>query len=171
MFRITASIVLMVLVGCSDYDDDDDYNRAPTVGNIADQEISANQASGAITININDDNTATNNLGISLSSNNQNVLNDAGLDFTVSGSGQIDLTITPVTGQVGTSTVTVTVTDANALATSASFVVSVVNQQLSANDFIRSIFAVSMNADPVSIDAIDLLQDITDETAFDDLIN
>jgi len=164
---------VVLLAGCSDIYDDDDpiYNRGPVITAIDDQSISANQASDGIVLVVNDDSTSSQNLQASITSGDQNLIRDEDIQLGSFTGTSSSIVITPVTGNVGSTVITVRFTDESNARASTSFNVTVVNQQLSANDFIRSVYASASNTEPTSLDAIDLIQDVDDENQFNDLID
>ena len=83
-------------------------NTAPTISAIADQSTSANVASAAITFTVTDDDIAS--LSFSVSSDNQQVVADAGLDLAISG-GNGSITVTPVVDNLGDAFITIIVND------------------------------------------------------------
>lgn len=162
---------VFLLGGCSNSDYDDPPNLAPEVSSISDQTISANIASDAISIRFYDDYTTLDQLQVTVVSSNQAIIADDGLSLTGVSNGFAQLVITPIVGLTGASDITVNATDEDGLSTMQTFAVTVVNQQIVASSLVRSTFAVDKNAAPVSFDAVDVVQDVEDENAFDDLIN
>ncbi len=162
-----------LLAGCSDSYDvaDTQFNRAPTITAIADQSISANQASNNIQVMVSDDSTSGQNLQVSITSADQNLIRDEDLLLGTFSGSTANLVITPVTGNVGSTVITVSFVDGDNASATTTFSVTVVNQQLSENDFIRNVYANASNTEPTSLDAIDLIQDIDDVNQFNDLID
>ncbi len=93
-------------------------NTAPTITGIASQSTVQNTATGAITFTIGDAETPAASLTVSGSSSNVALVPNANLVFGGSGASR-NVTITPVNGQTGTSTITVTVSDGALTANSA----------------------------------------------------
>lgn len=85
-------------------------NTAPTIGDIADQTINANGNTGALAFTIGDAETAAGSLTLSGSSSNPTLVPSGNIVFGGSGASRT-VTVTPATGQSGTSTITVTVSD------------------------------------------------------------
>lgn len=173
MSKFSVLFALLLLSGCGS--DNPKMvvavNVAPVVGAVSDQQISANEPSAAVVIHISDDNTDGGQLQLSLVSSNHDLVMDDGLALTALTNGTTSLIITAISGQIGDTMITISVTDSGGLVTSTSFNVSVVTQVLSANAFIHHVFAIDKNAQPVSLAAITLEQDLTDSAELDDLIN
>jgi len=171
MNKLYLIFFLTLLAGCSDNDNEEEIpNASPIIANIDDQQISANQASDPIEIFASDDTTPASNLMVSLNSSDQSLIRDEDLVLTSFSNTRAELTITPISGSVGNVEITLNVTDADNATSNASFMVTVNNQQLGANSLIRTIFANDKNSEPASLEAIDLTQDIDDESQYDDLI-
>jgi hypothetical protein len=98
-------------------------NTAPTISNIADQSTTTDTATSAIAFTIGDEQTAVANLTVSGASSNTTLVPNANIVFGGSGADRT-VTITPATGQTGTSTITITVSDGS-LSASDTFVVTV----------------------------------------------
>ncbi|PHS17612.1 MAG: hypothetical protein COA86_10045 [Kangiella sp.] len=164
---------VVLLTGCSDSYDvaDTPVNQAPTITAVGDQSISANQASDNIQVMVSDDSTISQNLLVSIISADQNLIRDEDIQLGTFSGSLANLVITPVTGMIGTAVIAISFTDENNASATSNFNVTVVNQQLSANDFIRSVYANSGNSKPASLDAIVLIQDVDDENQFNDLID
>lgn len=103
-------------------------NYSPTISGIADQTLTAGANSAVLNFNVADAETAAGSLSVSAGSSNPLLLPVQNLVFGGSG-GARTLTISPVPGQLGSSTVTVTVSDGQATAVT-SFLVSVSAPQI-----------------------------------------
>ncbi|MEO6753193.1 MAG: sulfatase-like hydrolase/transferase, partial [Chthoniobacteraceae bacterium] len=93
-------------------------NTAPTITAISSQGTMQNTATGAITFTIGDAETPAASLTVSGASSNVTLVPNANIAFGGAGANRT-LTITPVNGQTGTSTITVTVSDGALTANSA----------------------------------------------------
>ncbi len=104
-------------------------NTAPTISPIDDQRSVANNVNqatpvGPIEYTVGDTETALRDLRSTISSSNPTLVPVA--NIAIIGSGNRTVTITPVAGEFGETTITLTVTDGNAVTTTRSFVVTVV---------------------------------------------
>ncbi len=99
---LTASDTLVLTVNA--------VNTAPTISNIADQTITQDTATGAISFTVGDAETATGSLTVTGTSNNAALVPNGNIVFGGSGATRT-VTITPAAGQSGTATITVTVSD------------------------------------------------------------
>jgi Bacterial Ig domain/Cadherin-like beta sandwich domain/HYR domain/Galactose oxidase, central domain/Kelch motif/Regulator of chromosome condensation (RCC1) repeat len=100
-------------------------NDAPTISDISDQAVSVNASTGDIPFTIGDIETSAAGLTLSGMSSNQTLLSVGSIVFGGSGASRT-VTLTPVTGMVGSTIVTVTVSDGTASSTD-SFELSVSN--------------------------------------------
>jgi formylglycine-generating enzyme required for sulfatase activity len=100
-------------------------NTAPTISDIAAQNISADSNTGAIAFTIGDAQTVESSLTLSGSSSNTTLVPNASIVFGGSGASRT-VTVTPASSQSGTATITVTVSDGS-LTASDTFVLTVVN--------------------------------------------
>ena len=103
---------ITVNIGSTDLD--------PTVSTIDDIISCQDTSSDSITFTVGDDITATANLVIAATSNNQSLLPDANIILGGSDANRT-IVVTPISGQSGTSTVTVSVTDESANVTTITF--------------------------------------------------
>ncbi|WP_186775339.1 Calx-beta domain-containing protein [Rubripirellula tenax] len=100
-------------------------NVGPTISEIADQSVEVGTTSADVNFTIADDTTATDSLGIALTSSDETFLPTA--NVVLSGTGAVrTLTLTPVADVLGSSVVTVTVTDADGVASVQTFTFEVV---------------------------------------------
>ncbi len=140
------------------------FNTAPTISTIPDQSTSANAASSAIAFTV----TSATGLSFSTSSDNQQVVPDSGLDLVSNGaSGSI--TVTPVIDTLGDAFVTIIVSDQAGLKASTSFLLTIVPQQASLQQFVRTEFAQAQDGEPALINAIAFNQDAQNDD-FADLL-
>lgn len=129
-------------------------NAVPTISSIPNQSTSANVASPAIPFTV----SSSSSLSFNTSSDNQQVVPDSGLDLVSNGaSGSI--TVTPVIDTLGDAFITIIVTDQVGLSASTSFLLTIVPQQASMQQFVRTEFARSPDGEPALINAIAFNQD------------
>lgn len=141
-------------------------NAAPAISAIGDQDVSANRTGQPIPFSVSDEQPDA--LSVSASSDNQDVVPDAGL--TIGGSGTSrSLTITPVTDVVGDAMITIVVTDRGGLSDGASFLLTVEPEQKSMRQFARDAFAQSADDEAALINAVEFAQDADDDD-FADLL-
>lgn len=95
----------------------------PTLSTLTDRSTPAGTPA-VVTFTIGDDATAVDALVVAATSSNGSLVSSGGLAITGTGATRT-LTLSPVTGQVGTATITISVTDNAGLSTIASFVLSV----------------------------------------------
>jgi len=139
-------------------------STAPTISAIADQSTSANVSSSAIAFTV----TSASSLSFSVSSDDQQVVPDAGIDLTINGaSGSI--TVTPVIDTLGDAFITILVTDQSGLSASTSFLLTIIGQQLSFQQFVRAEFAKPQDSEPALVNAVAFDQD-ADNDDFADLL-
>ncbi len=139
-------------------------STAPTISAIADQSTNANASSSAIAFTV----TSASSLSFSISSDNQQVVPDAGIDLTINGaSGSI--TVTPVIDTLGDAFITILATDQAGLSASTSFLLTIIPQQLSFQQFVRAEFAKPQDSEPALVNAVAFDQD-ADNDDFADLL-
>ncbi len=139
-------------------------NTAPTISAIADQSTSANVSSSAIAFTV----TSSTSLSFSTSSDNQQVVPDSGLDLVSNGAGG-SITVTPVIDTLGDAFITIIVTDEAGLKASTSFLLTIVPQQASMQQFVRTEFAQAENGEPAFVNAVAFDQDAENDD-FADLL-
>jgi len=98
-------------------------NDTPTISNIADQTINQDTSTGPLSFTIGDVETAAGSLTVTGSSSNPALVPNANIVFGGSGANRT-VTVAPVAGQSGSSTITITVND-SALTASDTFVLTV----------------------------------------------
>jgi Ca2+-binding RTX toxin-like protein len=91
-------------------------NTAPTISDIGDQNAIANNATGAIAFTVGDAETTANNLTVTATSSNLDLVRNQDIVLAGEGEGRT-IQLTPVEGQSGSTTVTVTVSDGSLTAT------------------------------------------------------
>jgi hypothetical protein len=99
-------------------------NTAPTITDFPNQSMNTSTSLGPIAYSIGDAQSAATELLVSISSSNTALLNNSGIASGGSGANRT-LTLTPIAGVVGTSTVSVTVTDCTGATTIDTFVLTV----------------------------------------------
>ncbi len=108
---------------------DSSPNSAPTISSIADQFVVTGNTAGPFAFTIGDNETAAGDLVVSAVSSNTTVVPD--VNITLGGSGASrTISVTPVAGQFGATTITVTVTDAGGLQSSETFLLTVAANRL-----------------------------------------
>jgi uncharacterized membrane protein/sugar lactone lactonase YvrE len=95
-------------------------NTAPVISQISDQTTMEDMATGIISFTATDNETASKDLIISMSSSNQTIISDDYLLYE-SDSGQYSVVATPAFNQTGTVAISVTITDSAGCSTSTSF--------------------------------------------------
>ena len=98
-------------------------NDAPTIGDISNQTVSEDTATGALAFTVGDVETAAASLLVAGSSSNPTLVPTANIVFGGSGSNRT-VTVTPAENQSGTATITITVSD-GALTAGDTFVLTV----------------------------------------------
>jgi hypothetical protein len=99
-------------------------NTAPTISNVSDQSINANNSTSALAFTIGDAETAATSLLMTASSSNTALVPVANIVFAGSGASRT-VTVSPVSNQAGTAIITLTVSDGYAQS-SDSFVLTVI---------------------------------------------
>ncbi len=93
-----------------------------------------------------------------ISSDNQQVVPDTGIDLVTNGaSGSI--TVTPVIDTLGDAFITILATDQAGLSASTSFLLTIIPQQLSFQQFVRAEFAKPQDSEPALLNAVAFDQD------------
>ena len=166
--NLTVATIGLLVAACGNGSDPAPapINAAPTISVIADQSTMANQASAPIAFTVTDEQLSS--LGLSATSDNQEVVPDTGLVLGGSG-GDRTLTVTPTLDRLGDAFITVTVTDQAGLSASTTFLLTIDPQQVSVQQFTRTTFALSADGDPELINAIEFTQD-ADNDDFADLL-
>ncbi len=161
-------LVAALLAACSSDSTGDRQpaNQPPTVSAIPATNTVANTPSQPIAFSVSDENLAA--LAISASSDRPELVpNDA---FVIAGTGaQRSLTITPVVDRKGDAMITVIARDANGLAASSSFLLTVAAEERSMQQFARETFLGSEDDEPALINAVEFTQDADDDD-FADLL-
>lgn len=97
---------------------------APTISSIPPQTITKNTSTGPLSFTIADADTPVNNLVVTGSSSDTNLVPIANISITGT-NGNDMVTVTPATGQSGVATITLHVTDTDGLSASTAFVLTV----------------------------------------------
>ena len=105
-------------------------NTNPTITDIANQSVPSGGNSGALAFTVGDAETAVGSLSVSGSSSNTGLVPNGNIVFGGSGASRT-VTVTPVSGLVGSSTITITVTDGGALTAVDTFTLTVTDNYLS----------------------------------------
>ncbi len=136
----------------------------PTISSIPNQSTSANVASSPIAFTV----SSATSLSFNVSSDNQQVVPDSGLDLVSNGaSGSI--TVTPVIDTLGDAFVTIIVTDQAGLKAGTSFLLTIVPEQASLQQFVRTEFAQAQDGEPALVNAVAFNQDAENDD-FADLL-
>ena len=99
-------------------------NDAPQIGSITDQLQYGSAVIEALELTATDIETATCSLGMSVVSSNSVLMPTSNIAYTCA-SNSFYFTLTPVTGQSGSSTITIVVTDSGGLTASTSFILNI----------------------------------------------
>ncbi len=124
-------------------------SMAPTISAIPDQSTSANVTSAAILFTV----TGATSLSYSVTSDNQQAVPDTGLDLVTNGAGG-SITVTPVIDTLGDAFITIIATDQAGLSASTSFLLTIIPQQVSMQQFVRTEFTKAADGEPALINAI-----------------
>ena len=143
-------------------------NEAPSLSNIADQSAMANQPTPAIGFTVQDEDPT--GVTIALSSDQQALIPDTGLTVVGAG-GSRSIVAEPVADSTGSANITVTATDVGGRTAATSFLLSIVPQQQSMQNFTRDAFNADPDGDPALINAIEFQQDADDDEFADLLTN
>lgn len=143
-------------------------NQAPTITAVADQTIEANTTTGPLTVTLADDMTAAAALVLSTTSDNAQLLGPGAIQVTVNGADRA-VVVTPQPSMIGVANVTLTVTDANGATATGAFMLTVNRQRVSTAQLVRDIFADPANNPPRDINALELIEDATNDD-FADLL-
>jgi len=141
-------------------------NTAPSISTIQDQNLTANESGAAIGFSVTDE--QPDDLTIVVSSDNQSVIAQSSLELGGSGVART-LTVTPVIDTLGDAFVTIDVADADGLSASTVFLLTLVPQQRSVQQFTRTMFVEDEADDPALINAVEFMQD-ADDDEFEDLL-
>lgn len=157
----------VLLTACDNDNNRRAVNQAPSVGDVADLSISANQESAPISLALTDEDV--NGLQLQVMSDRPNVIPVEGI--AIEGAGSVrSIVLSPVADTLGDAFVTVIVTDSQGLSASTSFLVTLTPEQRSMTSFTRQVFDASESDEPALINAVEFLQDADDED-FSDLLS
>ncbi len=106
--------------------DDEPGNSAPTISSIGDITINQDESTGAISFQVNDNETAASQLTVTGVSSNQTLVNNNDIDINGNGSSKT-VTVTPNASNFGDAVITLTVSD-GALSASESFTLTVLEE-------------------------------------------
>ena len=163
---LMAALAGLLVAGCSG-NGSEPVDDIPAITAIADQNTTANEQSIAIAFTVTDEQLA--NLSISVSSDNQQVIPDSGLALGGNSSGRT-LTVTPTFDVLGDAFITIIVTDLSGQSASTSFLLTVVPQEQSLQQWTRAFFLEDENDAPELINAISFVQDADDDDFADLLV-
>ena len=142
-------------------------NAPPAIGAVADQSVTANQASAPIGFTISDERVAA--VTVEVTSDNQSVIPDSGLQVAGNGASR-SVSITPALDQLGDAFITITATDSDGASSSQSFLIVIDPQPASMQQFTRDEFAGSADDAPALVNALSFAQD-ADQDDFADLLS
>lgn len=160
-------VTAAALTGCGGGSDNPKpaQNLAPVLSAIADQSIIANQVEQTVAVSVADEDPAT--VTLDISADEKMLLPDADQKTRGQGSGLLAV-LTPTPDESGQATVTVTATDAQGLTDSTRFMLTVVPEQKSMQEFVRTTIELAPDAEPELVNAVEFLQD-AEEDDFSDL--
>lgn len=165
-YVIAISSVLLA-AGCDTSNNSGQRRDAiPFVNAIPDQDTTANQQSMAIAFTVSDE--QVDNVTLTAMSDNQDVVPDAGLSLGGAGANRT-LTVIPTIDMLGDAIVTIGVTDVVGQSSSTSFLLTVVPQQESLQQWTREMFIDDEAGDAALINAVMFDQD-ADNDDFADLL-
>lgn len=142
-------------------------NEPPRLSGLDSVVISANQTSPPVPFSVLDDRDPG-AVTLTAQSNDEALLPSSAVQFGGSGSRRT-LTLTPVSGRVGSLAVLVTARDADGLQATATLTVTVTAQQVSFSSFVRDTFADDANATPRDVNSR-RFNDDADDDAFSELV-
>ena len=151
-FKIVSLTLFALTLAACDNDNSARTNVAPTISAVADVSIQANEQSGQIFFQVNDEFTDPGLLEVTASSDNTTLINAQSFSFNVAG-GNRSVQITPISELLGSSNITLTVSDADGLTSSTSFTVTVNQQMLDVGQFAVQLFNDSPNDSPRTFDS------------------
>ncbi len=131
-------------------------NLAPQIDVIAARSTTANGTSQPIAFSIADEDV--DGVAITVSSDRQRLVPDTGIALAGSGSAR-SLTVTPELDETGDAFITVVVSDRQGLSASASFLLTVLPERKSMQQFARDAFAAGEDGEPVLINAVEFAED------------
>lgn len=155
------------LSACSYLDDDED-NDAPTISQIAKQTVLVDNATGALSFTVMDDDDAAANLQVLAVSSDSTLLPSTGLQLSGEGSERT-ITLTPASNQSGSATVTLTVIDSDGARTEMQFMLDV-NRSAGSVALTRELYGKTAESTPLQVGNAELTLDSEDPHAFDDLL-
>ncbi len=171
MMRLSLYMGLSLLLAACGSDNNDrpvsPVNAAPTLSAIADQSLEANSATDSITFSVTDDITDADALVLTVASDNPDLVPVDAVALGGSGTDRT-LIVTPLSDRVGEAIITLRVEDAAAQFAEQSFLVTVVPALTSVDSFVRGVFALDANDEPLEINALEFVQDAG---GFDDLLS
>ena len=115
---------------------------------------------------VTDDKTPPDRLQISVTSDDDALVDDSGLSVTGTGAER-SLVVTPKPGQVGTVALTLAMQDEQGLSSEQSFLLTIAPRMVSFNTFVRTVFAADANDAPLPINSVEFDRD---EMDFNDLL-
>ncbi|MFK7887716.1 MAG: hypothetical protein AB8G16_12730 [Gammaproteobacteria bacterium] len=152
----------VTLTGCGSGSDDPlpPENQAPKLSAIADQTITANQPDQSVGITLSDE--APNSVVVTITSTDQPLLPDAEQKTGGQGTGRLAI-LTPTADEAGQTMVTITATDTAGLTDSIEFMLTVLPEQKSMQQFARTTLNLPADAEPELVNAVEFMQDAEDD--------
>lgn len=131
-------------------------NTTPRIATLADQTVLINTSTEPLSVVVEDDQTASNELIITAVSSDQNLLPNGNLSIVDTGSGRT-ITAIPASDQTGTATITVTVTDPGGLAAMETFTFAVNDAPPTTIEVDGSDDTFSLRNTNLSLDGVDTI--------------
>ncbi len=163
---LVVAVSLLAACGSDSAVDRQPVNQAPTVSAIPSSNTMANGPSQAIAFSVSDE--SVNSVAISASSDRPQLVPDEAIVIAGNGAHRT-LTITPTADRTGDAMITVIARDTNGLAASSSFLLTVIAEQKSMQQFARDVFSSPEDDEPALINAVEFAQDADDDD-FADLL-
>jgi len=163
--------VLFATSACFDSDNhnNEDVDLTPPVfGHLDDVTIVADTQGHMLAFTVEDDGPVP--IQVSAVSTNSAIISDDG--FEISGSSsERTLSITPVADTTGTAEIVLSATDSAGNLATEWIVVSVILWEVNARELIDEIVSLDMDAEPLFINQLVVIDDLDQETGFDELVD
>jgi hypothetical protein len=167
----------LVVAACGGGGSDDGYtpppapavNTAPSISGISDRTGNQDTVVGPIEFSIGDRETDASMLTLTAAADGAGVVPADGI--ALGGSGAVrSITLTPLEAATGAVNVTLTVTDAQGLASSRSFGVTVNARNASIREMALATYAKGGSDEPTAVNGITFIQDASDPAIFEPLM-
>lgn len=159
-----------VLVACGSDNDDPAPKvdqQAPTI-TAGKQEIMADTQSNTVTIGVSDNETASADIMVMVTSLNPELIDEDGLQLAYDASGVV-LSVTPAKDSIGTASINVVATDQAQNVAQQTFEIDVLANAVSAVQMIQDLSETGADDEPRFINAIEVVEDIESDDVLDDL--